>query len=138
MRWILFFLMTSCSQINQQSQDYNQEKKMRHGIIPLDAKIIKSNPLERKLIPRKVSAGAKAYKRYCLQCHGENAEGNGPQATQLTPQPKNLKKMAKQVPNFKFYIMVSQWQGSMPGWKSMLSKEEIESIEEFILSLAKK
>lgn len=138
MKWILLLSLVSCSQINQKSQDYAKKQNMRHGIIPLDAKMIKQNPLERKLDPKKVIAGSKAYKRYCLQCHGQNAEGNGPQAAGLSPKPKNLIEMAKQVPNFKFYIMVSQWQGKMPGWKSMLSKEEIESIEQFIINLAKK
>ena len=137
MKWLVLLSLVSCSQINQKSQDYAKEKKMRHGIIPLDAKIIKTDPLKRKLDPDKVLAGAKTYKRYCLECHGANAEGNGPQAAHQSPRPKNLIEIAKHVPDFKFYIMVSQWQGQMPGWKSMLSKEELESIEQFIISLAK-
>jgi mono/diheme cytochrome c family protein len=40
------------------------------------------------------------------------------------------------VPEFKFYISVSQWKGQMPGWKNALDEKELEAIGHYLKKLA--
>ncbi len=35
----------------------------------------------------------------------------------MNPNPANLKKLAREVRDFKFFMSISQWPGDMPGWK---------------------
>ena len=58
---------------------------------------------------------------------------NGPESARLGQKPKSLIAIAKKVPNFKLYMMVSQWKGDMPGWKSMLNEDETIDLKNYIL-----
>lgn len=39
--------------------------------------------------PEMVSEGRRAYRRYCVQCHGYNGRGDGPSAQALDPPPRD-------------------------------------------------
>lgn len=134
---LLFFLMLliSCSQINRKEQDYFQDKVMRHGIIPVEKKI--STDKLSNLDTESVKRGEKIYSAHCFDCHGKYGRGDGPKAKENSKIPKDLVKMAKAVPNFKIFMMVSKWQGDMPGWKAALSDKELEDVKNYIYHLSK-
>jgi mono/diheme cytochrome c family protein len=119
-------LFLSCSRINQQSNDYYQSKRMRHGIIPLTKVRVES--LDQASIDR----GESIYNAHCLSCHGKSGEGDGPQAPRGTA---NLRKLASEVRDFKFFMSVSQWDGKMPGWKEPFNAIESDDLVAYIKTL---
>lgn len=130
-------LLSSCGNVNTESQLFYKNKiPFRHGIIPRPNQIDHGKPKVQPLNALAVKRGKGVYQDNCLNCHGPKADGNGPMAEDLVVRPKNLVKLAKKVPNFKFYMMISQWQGQMPGWRSALTKSELADVEQFIRSLA--
>ena len=144
-------ILLSCSQVNTQSRDHyrNQSSKkknhfsinsdkFRHGLVPIPYTETKKVPSQKELDKKSVAKGALLYKQHCFKCHGVNADGNGPETSRLTQKPKSLIAIARKVPNFKLYMMVSQWKGEMPGWKSMLNEDETIHLKNYIISLVKK
>ena len=130
----LTLLIFGCARVNQESRDYYQsEKKMRHGIIPTETDP-NLKPIVAKLDQASVDRGQILYQQNCLECHG--VDGQGHQAGHLKA--VNLKKLAKEVNNFKFFMSISQWQGDMPGWKSPFSEADREDLTNYIKSLALK
>lgn len=127
-------IQLGCARVNQESRDYYQhEKKIRHGVIPLDSKS-SMTPVQEKIDQTSVARGEVLYQKNCQSCHG--ADGQGQESGQ--PKAANLKNLAKEVNNFKFFISISQWQGDMPGWKSPFSESEREDLANYIKSLASK
>lgn len=125
-------LITSCSQINVESQEkYRQNhdvtKTMRHGIVPITIKGVVKIPDEAS-----IARGKSLYDNHCLSCHGENGQGNGPKAIDQKNSPVNLKKLVQEVPDFDFFVSVSNWQGDMPGWKEKFSSTELEDIKSYL------
>jgi high-affinity iron transporter len=124
---ILFLLsMSSCSRINPKSQDHFEYKRMRHGVIPL------AEVSHEKIDQGSIDRGEKVYMQNCLQCHGKSGEGDGPLAPRGTA---NLRELVSEVRNFKFFMSVSQWQGSMPGWKNQLNAAESDDLVAYIKTL---
>ncbi len=131
---IIIGLIVSCANINQESNDYYKGKKGLHGFIPQKNNIVTKNSLKNQIDPKAISRGAKVYQTYCYQCHGKDANGQGPFAIKNNLKPTNLKEAAKKIPNFKFYIKISQWKGDMPGWKNHITEKEISDLEQYIKS----
>ena len=135
---ITLFTLISCSHFNQESRDHylrNRENlKIRHGAIPYSVSEI---PIE-TVLPfelTSVAKGKKLYQKNCLSCHGESGEGNGPQKSEQTKKPANLKKMVRDVHNFEIYFLISQLKGDMPGWQKPLSDKDLKDIRNYILTL---
>lgn len=146
---LLSFIITACSQVNRESRDYYKEKqakkhfsmnndKFRHGLVPIPYTETPQQVSQKDLDKQSIARGAELYQKHCFSCHGVNADGNGPRSSQLEVKPKSLVAIAKKVPNFKLYMMVSQWKGDMPGWKSMLNQEETVDLKNYIISLTQK
>ena len=134
-----FLFIAACSQVNTDSRDYHESKKrMRHGVIPLPHSFKSNAEVISSLDLKAVKRGEKLYKNHCYVCHGAKADGNGPESYSHRPAPANLIKVAKKVPNFKFYMKISQWQGEMPGWKSALNDRDIQDVKSYIVYLAHK
>ncbi len=127
-------LAISCSSINSDSQNYYAKKHMRHGIIPLEPSVAKSNP--KVLSPASIDRGKILYLDNCYSCHGEKAYGNGPKSKDFIGIPRNLVAMVKEVPNFRLYVMSSKIEGKMPGWNNVLSDNEVIDIENYIIHLS--
>lgn len=87
-----------------------------------------------------VAAGKEIYeKRGCISCHGPNADGNGPAAAALNPQPANLRNSAKtRSEQFLFWIVSEGSKGTaMPAWKKAgLTEEQRWQVVNYIQSLA--
>jgi hypothetical protein len=129
-----------CS-VNQLSKDYYSYKKnLRHGLIPVAQK---KDPgrVEDKPFPinfKQAELGRNVYLKHCAICHGNDAKGDGPKAKNFFPKPRDLVKIVKEVPDFKFYLAVSEWQKTMPGWSQPLTEDEILYIEMYLKSLSNK
>ena len=140
MRYVfLLFTLLGCS-INQVSKDYySYRKTLRHGLIPL-AKTPNNKNQNYKidLSEKSISMGRALYVKNCKMCHGNEAKGNGPKAANFYPPPRDLVNVINEVPNFKFYLSVSKWQNTMPGWVNPLTEDEIKYIEAYLVSLSKK
>lgn len=138
MKMLMMFFLTllGCSQINTESRDhYQEQKQMRHGVVPIPVsvhKTFKTNPPNEE----QIASGKEIYMKNCYSCHGIDAKGTGPAIVDLKVKPKNLIKLIEEVPNFKFYMTVSQWQGKMPGWINVLSEQELDDVKAYIKHLA--
>lgn len=136
----VIFLLTSCSQFNRESQDYYANKggpELKHGFITYTPEELPKGK-KVKIDPLAAKRGEKIYQKHCLTCHGSKGLGDGPMSKNLDRLPRNLIQIAKNVPNFQFFMKVSQWKGEMPGWKNVLSHKEIVDLENYIRSLARK
>lgn len=133
-------ILMGCS-VNQLSKDYYDYKKnLRHGLVPI-SQTKKPERVENKPFPinfKQAELGRTVYLKHCAMCHGKDAKGNGPKASNFFPKPRNLVKVVNEVPNFKFYLAVSEWQKTMPGWSEPLTEDEIIYIEMYLKSLSNK
>jgi cytochrome c553 len=124
----LIFLV-SCAAVNKQEATKLREK-VRHGIVPVNES--PKNKLSQKIAESSYERGKSLYKAHCLGCHGQSGQGDGPLATEMIPKPANLKKLAQEVRDFKFFMSISQWQGDMPGWKEPFNESDREDLVAYI------
>ncbi len=138
---LILLLVGSCAQINQESREHHfKGRAMRHGFIPLEKKTVEEEE-SKKIISYNVEAadrGKVVYRKNCMECHGQEGEGDGPRGKKLYMKPANLKKAVHAVPDFSFYMSISEWEGEMPGWENVLTDKEIKDVSEYIKSLATK
>jgi mono/diheme cytochrome c family protein len=129
----LLSMTFSCSRINVQSRDmyYSSKQKIRHGIIPIET----TSQVEQRLSEESIERGKLLYVAHCLSCHGPRGIGDGPNAKDQKIHPADLQRLAKDVPNFKFFMSVSQWQGDMPGWKVPFNELDREDLVAYIKTL---
>lgn len=118
-------LLSSCSNVNTDSRQHYEEQQMRHGIVPLHS--TEKNPQVVRVLDKKsVTRGKKIFKSKCMTCHG--ADGRGVANV-------DLQSLSRDVPNFKFYLMVSRFKQQMPGWKNVFTEREVKDLENYIHSL---
>jgi mono/diheme cytochrome c family protein len=84
--------------------------------------------------------GRTIYRQHCVLCHGEQADGRGVQAHDLTPPPRDLTNVEWQVRTDEQHVYYAIAEGRhgtpMPPWKATLSPGEIWSLVAYIRSLA--
>jgi len=130
----LTILHTSCSQINVEEQERYRQKNtdhtsFRHGIVPVSSVPVK------KFDEASASRGKILYENHCISCHGPKGEGNGPLASEQKIPPSNLRTLVKEVPDFDFFMSVSNWKGAMPGWKEKFNQAELDDIKSYLKTL---
>ena len=129
---ITSFLIYSCANVNTDSREYYKDTKA-HGFVPLEI-LTTVGPYSSKITFDKTAAkrGSKLYVKHCLECHGKDGKGSRNGA--------NLINKIKKVPNFQFFISVSQWKEQMPGWAKNreFSEEELVDITHYLKKLALK
>lgn len=131
-------LFISCSHVNEESQlQYNKKTSFRHGVVPINQKQAPKNIVQIRLDQKAVNRGKVLYKAKCYSCHGTKGRGDGPLSKEQTTKVKNISKLAREVPHFKFFVMLSSWKGEMPGWKEVLTDAEISDIESYIVHLSR-
>jgi mono/diheme cytochrome c family protein len=119
------------------SDDQNVSKidkgKGHRWLAPDEAKERK-NPIPKTL--ESIERGKNHFYRICANCHGENAEGDGPVAAVLTPKPANLRRMAGAHSDGDFAWKIVTGRGSMPAWGNILSENQVWDIVNYIQSLS--
>ena len=126
----LFF--QGCANVNRESQDHwNYKHIPKHGIkmIPAQEKTVVSATDEA------LQRGKELYQQNCLECHGVKGEGDGPTAKRRNFIPQNLREQVANTPNFEFYINLSEWKGTMPGWKNQFTRQELKDLAAYIKTL---
>ena len=83
--------------------------------------------------------GKNIFQTYCITCHGDKGEGNGPSAAGLNPKPANLtiKRIQKQSDGALFW-KITTGKTPMISWKYTLSKKQRWELVDYIRQLAKK
>lgn len=88
-----------------------------------------------------IVSGAAIYKANCASCHGEKGKGDGVVAKSLDPAPTNIYATHSAASDGYLFWRISEGGGfepfssSMPGWKTILSEEEIWQVISYIRSL---
>ncbi len=88
-------------------------------------------------------AGKVYYEQYCMVCHGEEGKGDGFNAFNLDPRPKDLTGVTKFVSNESFCKAVAggarDQDGKIlcPPWGRTLDKDKIAAIVDYIRTLGK-
>ena len=95
------------------------------------------NPLAGNSIAANV--GKNLFQTYCITCHGNKGEGDGPSAAGLNPKPADLvsKQVQKQSDGALFW-KITTGKPPMLSWKYTLSKKQRWELVDYIRLLAKK
>jgi len=91
--------------------------------------------------PKSIENGRKLFQQYCKPCHGENAEGDGPQAPKDV-HPPNLSDAEWKYGASDAEIFANIRDGLGPksvmkSWKSRMTDAEIWSVVNYLRSIAK-
>lgn len=71
-----------------------------------------------------VAKGAVLYEAHCLRCHGENFEGNGPEAASLTVPPANLRDHFPFHEDGFHFNLITNGAGGMPALGTQVAEED--------------
>lgn len=89
--------------------------------------------------------GKAKYLEHCASCHGKEGKGDGPDAKDLNPKPRNHTDgsfMNRLRDNYLFTVVKNGGQAvgksdQMPGWGNILSDQDITDVIAFVRTLAK-
>ncbi|MGQ0604371.1 MAG: c-type cytochrome [Anaerolineales bacterium] len=99
--------------------------------------------------PAQAANGQAIYAERCEVCHGAEGDGNGPAAASLDPKPRDFRRgwykirttASGQLPSDQDLIQViadGMPGTTMPGWKDILTDEEIAEVAQYLKSFARR
>ena len=112
----------------------NISKGNGHMWLAPDKEKERENPIPKTL--ESIERGKINYLNNCVNCHGGNAEGDGPVAAVLTTKPANLRRMAGAHSDGDFAWKILKGRGPMPAWDNILSNKQVWDIVNYIQSLS--
>jgi high-affinity iron transporter len=82
--------------------------------------------------------GAELYRKYCVACHGAEGHGDGPAASGFDPPPTDLTdaERLQQLTDERMLEVLSGGSGTMPGFGSMLTREELRAVADYTRTLS--
>jgi putative copper resistance protein D len=83
-----------------------------------------------------IAKGKKLFIQYCVECHGRDGIGNGPEAAEIEPKPANLRKVKSPTDTY-LYRKISIGNDEMPTWKIELKEKQIWHLTNYIKRLNK-
>ncbi len=94
--------------------------------------MLASNPVPQTA--QSIERGQAIFSQYCVACHGESAQGDGPAAKSLAKKPADLTQLDKR----SGVIAMRIYYGAdpMPAWRHQLSKKEIWDVVNYIQHVA--
>jgi mono/diheme cytochrome c family protein len=90
--------------------------------------------------PEAIGAGMMIYMEHCQKCHGENGDGKGPKAADLSIAPQdftNAQEMSH-ITDGEFFWQISEGHRPMPAFKDKLPEEERWQVVDYIRTFARK
>ena len=145
LRLILFtavvsLMAFSCSK--QHTGTMTQAKKDSAGVADTASPASMTPPV--KMLTYEQRQGRFLYSKYCSICHGTEGKGDGFNAFNLDPKPKDLteKQYIQALTDEKLFGIVSQGgrsvnkSSSMPAWRGRLSKQEIDYLVAYVRTFA--
>lgn len=92
-------------------------------------------------LPGDPEVGKRVYENNCAACHGRSGKGNGPLAEVLNLKPRDHTDSAEmnKLPNSRLINVVTNGtpgKSLMPGWKGILSEEEIKGVVSYLRLLS--
>ncbi len=124
---ISLFILGSCSLATKVTF---RDAPMRHGIVPRGQK--SHDEVAAWMKEASLARGKLLYSMNCIECHGAQGRGDGEKAKKLRHKPMDLSQLVRDVPDFTFFLAVSQWSGEMPGWKHPFDETEREDLVNYI------
>ncbi|MCF6248414.1 MAG: c-type cytochrome [Desulfobacula sp.] len=109
------------------------EKKSHWTSPTLEKKQI--NPVKDTL--ESIQRGKKLYVNNCVDCHGSNADGKGPDAEYMDTRPSDLRAMAGHHPDGDMFWKIENGKNDMPSWKDSFSEQQTWDLVNFIQNLKK-
>ena len=105
-----------------------------HWLAPT-AEATRQNPV--MITTGSIELGAGVFSQNCVSCHGQNADGNGPDGKNQNPKLTNRHNISKWHTDGEFAYKIRVGRGAMPGWEETLDETEIWSLVNYIKSLGK-
>ncbi len=92
------------------------------------------------------ATGAEPYQKFCVACHGEKGDGNGPASVALNPKPRNFADAAGMatLTDEQLYTVVKNGGPAvgksplMAPWGAVLNDQQIRDVVAFVKQFAKK
>ncbi|MEW5872517.1 MAG: c-type cytochrome [Chloroflexota bacterium] len=87
--------------------------------------------------------GGQSYQVFCVSCHGEHGQGDGPISASLNPKPSNLAEAQAGLSDDYLYWRIAEgglgapFNSTMPGWKGSLGEEQIWEMVTFLRTFGK-
>ncbi len=112
--------------------ELNQDDKW---VAPESAKELKNPaPGDKSSVKR----GKNLYKSYCVVCHGETGQGDGPGSKALDPKPADhTSKSVQSQADGELYWKISEGRGNMVGWEHVLKDQDRWDLVNYVRTLAK-
>ena len=131
-----FIVLTIYPDSGKRSSEQSKQSVNNNWPAPSFADTLK-NPLVDNL--KAVKKGKTLFNRYCATCHGENGEGDGPQAASLNTKPKNLtSKLIKRESDGALFWKISNGKQPMIAWKYTLSEKQRWQLVDYVRQFSKK
>ena len=74
--------------------------------------------------PERRARGKVLYETFCLVCHGQNGEGDGPLVPRIPNPPSYSSERVRAFPPGQVYHVITLGTGRMPGYASQISPEQ--------------
>lgn len=113
--------------------EHHMKGESAHWSAPKDA-VEQLNPVPSN--SNSISNGLNLFAELCSGCHGTQAQGDGPDGSELLVKPTNLKTMAGGHPDGDFAWKIKNGRGEMPAWEDELEEKEIWDLVNYIQSLS--
>ncbi len=144
MKQLMLIILPLLMLMNSAGAEEKKHDKHQHGKVNEHAKhwmapekeANKKNPV--KSTPESILRGEQLFVKTCANCHGMDAMGDGPAAASLTKKPANLRTMSGRHPDGDFAWKIANGRGEMPAWKTILGKNQIWDLVNYVQSLSRK
>ncbi len=117
---------------HEKAHDGSAQSETAYWAAPADAAARKS-PVPAD--PASIGRGRALYVKHCAGCHGDNGQGDGPAAANMTPAPTDFAKTAGHHPNGDIAWKIEIGRGPMPGWGDRLTDTQIWDLTNYVQSL---
>jgi mono/diheme cytochrome c family protein len=133
-------LLAACSSPVESEEPGPEMVQGQTGVVPAEFADLE-NPLEGN--PQAIKKGNEAYHALCVQCHGEEGQGDGSAGQGMNPPPGNLANANRMTTLSDGYLFWRISEGGafdpynslMPAWGTLLSDTDIWELVSYIRTL---